>query len=347
MAIVQCAISGLELDIPYFPGRLEIEGYYHPTFLIPRKRLLGYLPRYTRDFKSQPPIDSYLYFLALLNSTSLLRWYTPASFTKNTQSIVAKNLEKLVFIIGRIDIIKHPTFQLPQISINRDTCELENVGAWLANWENAINSFLTGNREIQKSEQLIRRENALKKLLYSKQTEPLEKFASRIAEWACIAADFPRTLIQLENKRISCAEYWIYIIRICASEKIVSIPRADIEELQDHIIQNIDKGTIYSDALYNLINSGLTKAIRYQTLGLIYGHDKSLEDIGAKPTLKLTVRKSTFEIIEAETSVQEANILSILQTAPTLEPKLENYPSKFEWLKAKTAWIVLRESAKL
>jgi len=50
----------------------------------------------------------------------------------------------------------------------------------------------------------------------------------------------------------------------------------------------------------------------------------------------------TFKILSAGDSVEQANFEAICMSAPTAEPRLLDYPSRFAWLKAKVKWDMVQ-----
>ena len=52
-----------------------------------------------------------------------------------------------------------------------------------------------------------------------------------------------------------------------------------------------------------------------------------------------------YRILDAESSVQDANIIAMIDNAPTHEPSINEYPSKIAYLRAKMRWQ-LAQSAK-
>jgi len=45
-----------------------------------------------------------------------------------------------------------------------------------------------------------------------------------------------------------------------------------------------------------------------------------------------------YVLLQSEDSVEKANLQLIINSAPTTEPNIMQYPSRFEWLKAHTKW---------
>jgi hypothetical protein len=95
--------------------------------------------------------------LSLTTFTYLLVWKAQARFTDKTLAIVSNNMESLLHIIGKIDVISHPAFSLPQISITYDTGSLENSFYWIQAWIHGYNEFMSDQLSASKREELKER----------------------------------------------------------------------------------------------------------------------------------------------------------------------------------------------
>ena len=316
-----CSISGINLEVSHFPGSLEDSTFKHPIFYLPQKTLLSRTNLFFTDQLS--PIDSYLYYLALLNSTDLMRWNVSAIYSESTPRILAANMEHLLRVIARINLIHHPAFQLPQISINRDTRTLENSSAWIRLWEQGIKDFLDGNRQQQLRERIVRRENALERLIKNPD-KSMREYVHHLAKWADEVSEFPRMLVSHENKTIPLSDYWKWIIHECAGSRAWKIPRNDIQELITHLEDNIEKGTIFSHTIFKLLNAGLKANTNYLGFG-----NKDIKNI-------------SYEMLDETASVEEANMLALIMAAPSEEPQLVDYPNKIEYLRARSKWAMAK-----
>lgn len=304
---------------------LNAREYHHPLFSIPKKKLISLASQWAAGKLS--PTENYLYYLSLLNSTELIEWRTPARYTSKSAQIIANNMESLIHIIGKIDVISHPSFALPRFAITSDTCDMGNSYHWIQSWIENYNDWIEGYKHssLEERTRLEIRENALEKLIKTPDTESTESFARVLSEWAAAAGSFPEYLTphHVSKKLIPLSDYWKLIIRACISEeRIWQFPRGDISELIDHCEDNIIMGNIRSHALMKLLRNGLKKYDDYLGFGDV--------DLGGKTT--------SFRIMAPSNSAEEANILSLTMTASETEPKKHQYPSHFAWLKAHSKW---------
>lgn len=326
MAKILCAISGIQFSCDHVPMYLQSREAHHPIFNLPTPKLLGLYGKWIKQELTE--IDSYLLFLALLDSTELMRWTIPAQRNAHTSSIVANNMSQLVHVIGQIDTIKHPSFALAQISISSETKTLENVKHWIESWSAAIVDFKDGYRLSyalqEKNRKLISRENHLSKLIKDQSRDPVE-YARIVAQWAAVAGEFPEngtTPNPLTGTRTSISDYWKDIITYCLKEeKMFSIPATDIHELIEHCEDNIDHGSIYAHTLMSILRTSIKKQKDFFGLGDF--------NLPAGPM---------FRILDGNANIEDANKLSMIAAAPTSEPRKEQYPNLIGYLRAKAKW---------
>jgi hypothetical protein len=306
---IQCSISGIEFSVEHYPRSLHHSGYYHPIYLLEQKHLLADISRYFQD--ELTATDSYLLFTALLNSTELFDWRVPAKRTELTEHIISNNIEALAQVIGKINLIKHPSFVLSRIAVTPDTCTLDNVKYWIKSWEDQIEEFQDGYKEYDITRALIQREAVLERIIKSSQSKP-ERYAKHLSEWASKAGAFPDYI----------DEYWKEIICKCVrSESIFSVPKVDLDELIEHCEFNISHGSIFSHALMELLRKGRDKQSSFLGLGDFIP--------------SISAGAGGFKILDAEASVEDANILALIASAPTDLPIASDYPNKLAYIKAK------------
>jgi hypothetical protein len=227
-------------------------------------------------------------------------------------------MEDLILLVGYINCITHPAYVLSKIAITKENHTLSNVHYWIENWTQQIDQFKTGYVSTSEQQDIIRREAALEKLIKSPYKEI--QLAAQIANWAAVAGKFPAFSVNSPFGLLSCAEYWKLIIRKCInSESIFSVPASDIQELVEHCEEYIEHGSIYAHTLMSILRNGKEKQTNFLGLG---DWESSL----------------SFVILQSDDSVESANLQLLVQSAPTEEPRITEYPSKFEWYKAHTKW---------
>jgi hypothetical protein len=314
---ILCSYSGISFQCEHFPGKIDTGDACHPVFYLPQKKLLAYVGKWAAG--ELTPTDSYLLFLATLKSSDLIHFRTSAVRTNLTDSIVANNMEHLVKVVSKISSIQHPAACFPQYVVSPETRSLGNVHHWIANWEDAYQDFHSGRSRDYDTKKLVAREAALERMIKNPH-RPISAYSSQIADWAAVAGDFPtsNTPSPITGRQIPLSEYWKIVITKCASESsIFSIPKKDIAELLEHCRDNIPVGSIFSNALFKILESALTRQTNFLGLG-----DSDLSS-------------GTFKILSPGDSVESANMSALIQSAPDHAPEQKEYPNKLAYLRAK------------
>jgi len=324
MAKIICAYSSVEFSCEHLPFAISSREVTHPLFHVSKKKLIALAGLWSNG--KLTPTESYLTYLSLLHSTSLIEWRVPASYTPKTASIVANNMEQLIHIVGKIDIIKHPSFILPHFVISPDTATLENTYHWIQIWNQNYNDWLDNIKSHENDQELLRRENSLQKLIKSSHKN-IEDYPKILANWARIAGDFPTFSVTIRGVKTSLDEYWESIIIKCArAETIFQIPESDLRELIEHCEENIViDGSIYAMALMKYLRKGAEMQRNYLGLGDIDLSRNSL---------------TSYRILKPTESAEDANIQNMIDTAPQNEPQRNQYPDTISYIKAKARWNI-------
>lgn len=330
MAKITCSKSGVIFNCEHMPVQSACE---HPLFSVSQKRLVALAGSWSAGRLT--PTESYLVFLALLDSTELIQWRNAASYHEGMDQIVANNMENLLHIIAKINLINHPSFTLPSFSIGPDTCKLDNsfhwIKTWIGNYREWHESYMDSKAADELRYKIQSREEALQRLIKSS-THP-DTYAATLADWASTAGGFPThsTPHPISKQPISLSEYWKQIIKTIANEdKLWRFPRADIVELIEHCEENIVHGNIYSHKLMNYLRSGLKKYDDYLGFG----------------ESDIVTGATSFTVMPSRTTIQDINTTALLNTAPVDEPKKSQYPNHFAWLKAYSRWKLAQTIAR-
>ena len=316
MARILCAISGVEFTCEHFPVSLTSRECSHPVFSIPQKKLLSYAGKWSAGQLTST--DSYLLYLALFASTELVHFNVPA---KKNDPVVAANMENLFQAIGKINIITHPSLVLPQFVVSADTSTLESTKYWIEAWHNAITDFYNGYKNAQIYSDLVRREQALERLIKDA-SKHVSSYSGTLAEWAAVVGDFPSGS-QIQNTPygpMTLREYWKLLIRKAARTEaifssIAGEAEKDLEELITYCEENIEHGSIYAHTLMQVLRNS-----RNRMSGL------------------LGLPAGKYQILSGDSTVEDANKLAIIKSAPEFEPQPHQYETRFAFLKAKSAW---------
>lgn len=337
MAQVLCNKSGILFNCEFLPISLYSNEISHPFFSIPQKKLLlcakdWAMGKYTIE-------QAYLLYLALLDSTDNIQWRSHAEVTEETPAIVAANMEALIKVIGGINLITHAAFKLPQFIITRDTRTLTNSHHWIKIWEENITDWMSSRKDPVAREEFRKkaeiRETALDRMIRKAYAANPAKVATLLAEWAALVGHFPKSMTShpITNRQVSIEEYWQQIIKIAHNEdKLWHYPRSDIEELIEHCHEHIRNEGIRGHALFTLLNTALKNYDMY--LGL------------ANMEVTRTPRGSTkFTVLEDDQSKYAAAIKTLIAAAPSDEPKQDQYPSHFAYVKALMQWKIAKSTS--
>lgn len=324
---ILCSKSGIEFTTEFFPGTFFSRELHHPIFSLEQKRLLSYTKKWAAGELTST--DSYLLFLALLHSSEQIQFRTSCKRTPMTDSIIANNMEYLVRTVIKLNAIRNPGTLFPFFAVTAETCTLQNVHHWIEVWENCWKDFESGARKDIIHRELARRETALQRMIKNPH-KPIKEYAPQIAEWAATAGSFPVFLIPnpftKDHKQIPLSQYWKEIIvRSTRNEYLYTIPDNDLQELLDHCEDNIPPGSIYSHALFEALRTAISKKKNFLGLG-----DMDL--------------RSTYQIIDDPKDVETANFKAMIDSAPLEEPKREQYPTQFAYMKAKLRWDLAKKA---
>lgn len=324
MAHILCAFSGVEFSCDHLPFSLSSREVTHPLFHVSKKKLLSLAGTWSTG--KLTPTESYLTYLSLLHSTGLIEWRVPASYTPKTASIIANNMEQLIHIVGKIDIIKHPSFVLPHFVISPDTRTLENSFHWIQIWNQNYNDWAQNIKDHSNDQELLRREMGLQKLIKSSHKN-IEDYPKILANWARVAGDFPTFSVTVKGVKTSLDDYWESIIIKCAREEsIFQVPESDLTELIEHCEENIvAEGSIYAMALMKFLRKGAAMQKNYLGLGDI--------DLARSAM-------TSYRILKPSESAEDANIQNMIDTAPQAEPNKRDYPDLISYIKAKARWNI-------
>lgn len=315
---ILCSLSSIEFRVEHFPFSLSSREASHPVFAIPQKKLLSAIA--TKYPDGLTPTDAYLGFLALLHSTGNLDWRVPCYRTPKLDALVAQNMELLLRTIAQINTIQHPAFSLPRFVISTDTRELTNVQHWIEAWLEYYSDFQSGNRKAILHDRIATREQAMEKLIKDPSKNPAN-YANTLAEWAALAGEFPTGTVPVNGLQVSLAEYWKSIIRKCArAEVLFSIDDADLSELIEHCEDTISNHGIFTHTLLKVLRDAAESKRSFLGLG------------------DFDIKSGAYRILGDGDSIETANIMAMVDSAPANEPRQSDYPSKLAYLRAMYKW---------
>ena len=327
---ILCSKSGLQFTCSYFNLDFSKKEISHPIFSASRKQLSALTKEWADG--NLPAAESYLLYVALFNSTNRVDFRTSTTFTADTLSLVNSNMEELTKICEIIwetgEERVNSVFHLPYFVITSDTADLSSSGDWIAIWKQCYKDYQDSYISSTLASKIAAKEDSLEKHIKDK-TKDISSYASSLALWASLAGNFPdedggEDLVKIVGKRMTLSEYWKSIIISCArGDTIFKYPIEDVEELIGECEEFIPQGSIYAFTLMTLLREGRDKLNSFFNLGDI--------DLGRNGDVG-------FRILNADSSVEDANKLALIAAAPSSEPVLSQYPNKLAFLKAKMNW---------
>ena len=314
-----CTISGVAFTIPEFNKFNVVNSGIHPIFYTNYSNKCELYSEYTKG--RLLPFESYLLFVAFLDETGLVIWDTPLTCNPNStsiQTIIANYFNQLIEVVNKSAIIKHPSFKQPAFKVTIHNSELQNIGNWIKSWQENIESFMQRKASQREMESLVKLENRLKRLILA--NEDPRRYGHILAQWADKSAPFPH---EVRKK-------WYAIIHSCYnSEKMFSTPLVELRALLDHCECKIEVGSLYYKTLIATIKRGIHNHTDYLGIG----------DLGE-------LQKASNSSVAA-TAITDSKLTEIAMNAPTKEPVKADYPTLAEYLTAKSAWMVARNSNKV
>jgi hypothetical protein len=329
MARITCAISGIRFSTSHLES-LSIPataGYYHPVFALTYSQLHSLYTDHCKG-KLTPP-DSYLLFLAFLNSSDKIDWQHPVTLNPNdssTKQLIQNNIAQLISVLERTGLIAHPSFKQPNFRVSAEGSYLVQIPNWIEAWQDNIANFQQGRIDSKLRDDLQAVENRLSKLILS--GDKPERFSHVIAQWANQAAEFPAAKAELYERTI----------RSCFNiTKMFNTPLPLLKEIKDYCECNIDVGSIHFHTLSNVLKEGIKRHVDY--LG------------GSSLALGYTLLESPVsqQVTLAARQVEDKNnkqLLEIAATASTSPPVESDYTTSVEFLRAKLAYRVAKTISK-
>ena len=329
-----CAISGVSFATEHMPISLSLTAreVSHPIFSASYSQLSLVASDWVDDKLDKT--QSYLLYLALFNITDMIHFRVPVTRSDKTDAIVAANMPALLKIV---DVIIHVGTQrcksnllLPEFVVTPDNKQFLNSKHWIELWQAAHLNYLDGYKSSNHLQKIADKEARLEALIKDK-SKDISSYAVQLANWAYDVAGFASyqsTVFGMTSKDgspLKIGEYWRQLIVDCAKRTdIYMIHDADLSELIEELEDNISVASsgIFGHTVLALLNSTRKAKAEFFTLGEV----------------DVTSRGTMYKILNAEDSVEDANKIVIIQSAPLTEPKESEYPNKLAYIKARTKW---------
>lgn len=330
MTTLTCAISGLNIEVPYFAD-INIAkhcGYFHPIFAADSNTIKALVGKYKKG--TLTPTENYLLFLAIANNSKLITWHHPLDISRRTpdsdytQRIIANKLLKLIKYLAQSEKLAatKSDFSQPQLIIRLGSNNLRDIANYITVLKDNINEYLHFKQDMALTEQINKTENAL--TLAIKSSAHTSDYTDLIANWARVAAGFPA------DKVIA---YKAVIINSFNEAKMFNTPLELIKEVKDYCENNIEAGSIHFHELTKALNAAIINHEDY--LGASFNTTYTLESLDG--------------IEDSSAPIKNKEMLSLLTSlkakAPTTEPIRSNYANLADYIKAKLAYSLSKDNS--
>lgn len=340
---VKCAYSGITFTCEHFPAAVSSKELVHPVFYLRPAKLISLSTMWAEGKLTE--IDSYLLFLALLESTELVQFRSSVLRTPNSDAIVSLNMEKLVSLTTRILHIPNKKTVLPSFALSHGANDLTNVAGWLGAWEEAIHEYAQGYLDASARNKLLSLESILQRRIRDSSSEP-RSYSQLLANWAEIAASFPSgdTLLP-GGQKIPLNMYWkSLIVKCCLDDSIFTVSSKDLAELILHCEENLEHGSIYAFNLMKVLREAHAAQIDFFRGGRT--SFKVLSGSGGTSASSPSSSLSSSSSSDSGEDVEATNIARIISQAPEKKPLRHEYPTMGAYIKAAAAWELAQQYSK-
>lgn len=320
----KCQYSGIPFTLLSFSNlqqRSEVI-CVHPIFYADIPTLIRAYQVYEQgEMKSLE--DQRLLFLALLNKTDQVDWSCTADPSPAT---VAQNLPSLyshICWLNNLSTAKDINYRLPRFSINASTRKLTTFRFWLDAWSDAYNQFNKSYRATFELDRMASLEAKMREIgpLAADRPRANTAFLRVLADWCEIASGFPQAV----------ADVWKDILRCESNIEAMNFLAADIDELEEWLLDNIEPGAGFQAAALQQVREvkSANAAEGINDFILISSPTSAMEDTSE---WKMN--------IEDRGATELANIRNMIETAPVVAPQRCDYPDDISFRKAKAKFIL-------
>jgi hypothetical protein len=318
-----CAFSSLRVSIPSSSLSLnprKAGPLVHPIFqaapeaVWPLASLAG--------SNSLPLEDLHLLTLASLLSSGVVSFRGPVLL--NPPSLAQWAL-RTIRVSHSIFLSNSPS-SFPQIILSSEAGASEDNLKYVCEvLEESLNSYKAGRRGEARADDVSRREEALERLVRNPHKDP-SSYAPQLANWAAVAGSFPTfMLVDPSGASRTCADYWKELIVHCTkSAKIMKLCEKDLAELENHCLENIEAGSLFSHRLFQILSNARTKI----------GSQWDFGDIDDLPPAPM----KTFQILSGISQGKSEGKTIVMSALAQDRPKKENFPDLISWLRADLRW---------
>lgn len=246
---LKCRISGLSFSLGTESLFHDVLSYgIHPIFSCTYDQLVLIGENQWADMVGMSEKEIRLFTLALMNTSGLVNWKAPAS-SEFSIALCYESIPLLLelnsFIHSRSRAIVIDRY-LPRLVITTDpdNTDMKVLKSWLTGCFQSIAEYWDGREAIREQERKKESREALTRII-ARSGEDSSRYAAKLANWAAIALDFPKTRVDIGGgKEMTCCAYWKHIIECAGTAnkdfRLFTIAKNDIIELEDWVLDKIN-----------------------------------------------------------------------------------------------------------
>lgn len=322
---LKCRISGIEWQESIFPSDPNSDPLLslHPVFSMDQKSLISMA---TSAIENPHETSMYLIGLAAFNHLDPV-WQATVN-AEVAAPMIASQFERLIKLAFVIPPARRAEF--PAFRIDSSNCDFLGLIHWLDAIQSVFDEWKQSGKELELHRMLAKKESTLIALLNSRFSKKSHLIAHALAEWAAIAAEFPKDCFYLADGTTSTvAQYWKVLIKQAFIDdhlEFISmrVDPDDLADLIDYCEMNIPHGTTHAHILMSKLRSAADIVNEFM-----------------RPKIKqpmLVVETGTVADLLAETGDSPSFVK--VAAEPVSEPKPRDFKSNAEYLRAKLRWQV-------
>lgn len=333
---VKCRYSGVDFTVSSFSQIYLKNSSAHPIMYCPTEILLKQTENWANAELTETECS--LLFVALLKSTDLVEFRTPASPDIKT---IKKNMDRLILTVGW-RTATGDVFPVPKFVVDTYTKDLETISGWLDAWNDAKSDWEIKGISWSLSQKLALREEALMKMIRSPSRKE-DTYARQMAKY----------ILEITQAPLYLHEEWTEIFLLKDNQDIWKTETEVIEKLLEWMEINLNPSTLIAHDAFsrirkikNIAEKGISGGLGLDDLPEIY-NEKGL------PVFRIikTAIDSNYQMPENREhisfeSIEDHNLQVAIANAPENLPQPSEYKSRVDYLRALSAWRIKEEAQK-